>query len=79
MLENKYGQSHHKFDSEIFGQISPGKTPTGKTSQREERDFIFFSKNIRQKYSTNSTYLQNHLAALISVHEQQPAVLDFCA
>ena len=47
-MKNTFGQSHNKkFDSEIFGQISPGKTPTGKTSQREERDLLFSSAKYR--------------------------------
>ena len=35
--------AHHKNLLRDFWLISPGKTPTGKTSQREERFLLFFS------------------------------------
>src|SRR5713226_4853007 len=47
--------AHHKNLLRDFWLISPGKTPTGKTSQREERFLLFFSnvqdRKIVEKYN----------------------------
>ena len=68
--------AHHKNLLRDFWLISPGKTPTGKTSQREERFLLFFSKikwtEIQEKYNLSPPRIFPKVWTLNSAKRTQP-------
>ena len=55
--------AHHKNLLRDFWLISPGKTPTGKTSQRGEIFIYFFSNVQDRKIVENTTYLHRQTSS----------------
>ena len=55
--------AHHKNLLRDFWLISPGKTPTGKTSQRGEILINFFSNVQDRKIVENTTYLHRQTSS----------------
>ena len=68
--------AHHKNLLRDFWLISPGKTPTGKTREREERFLLFFSKirwtEMQEKYNLSSPRIYPKVWTLNSAKRTQP-------